>query len=61
MNDLYHPVVQNGRLSRRLKESLLVAASDARMCSYCVGGYSLFAVGVTCLPQGPSHSQADPP
>lgn len=31
MNDLYHPVVQNGRLSRRLKESLLVAASDARV------------------------------
>jgi alkylhydroperoxidase family enzyme len=44
MNDLYHPVVQNGRLSRRLKESLLVAASDARVCRYCVGGHSLFLV-----------------
>jgi uncharacterized peroxidase-related enzyme len=44
MNDLYHPVVQNGRLSRRLKESLLVAASDARECRYCAGGHSLFLV-----------------
>jgi alkylhydroperoxidase family enzyme len=44
MNDLYHPVMQNGRLSRRLKESLLVAASDARECKYCAGGHSLFLV-----------------
>ena len=44
MNDLYHPVVQNGRLSRRLKESLLVAASEARECRYCAGGHSLFLV-----------------
>ena len=43
MNDLYHPVVQNGRLSRRLKESLLVAAV-MRVCRYCVGGHSLFLV-----------------
>jgi len=44
MNDLYHPVMQNGRLSRHLKESLLVAASDARECKYCAGGHSLFLV-----------------
>src|SRR6202042_1480528 len=44
MNDLCHPVVQNGRLSRRLKESLLVAAGDARVCRYCAGGHSLFLV-----------------
>jgi uncharacterized peroxidase-related enzyme len=44
MNDLYHPVVQNGRLSRRLKESLLVASSEARECRYCAGGHSLFLV-----------------
>lgn len=44
MNDLYHPVVANGWLSRRLKESLLVAASDARECRYCAGGHSLFLV-----------------
>jgi uncharacterized peroxidase-related enzyme len=44
MNDLYHPVVQGGKLSRRLKESLLVAASDARECRYCAGGHSLFLV-----------------
>jgi uncharacterized peroxidase-related enzyme len=44
MNDLYHPVVGSGRLSRRLKESLLVAASEARECRYCAGGHSLFLV-----------------
>jgi hypothetical protein len=44
MNDLYYPVVQNGRVSRRLEESLLVAPSDARVCRYCVGGHSLFLV-----------------
>jgi uncharacterized peroxidase-related enzyme len=44
MNDLYHPVVQAGKLSRRLKESLLVASSEARECRYCAGGHSLFLV-----------------
>jgi hypothetical protein len=44
MNDLYYPVAQNGRVSRRLEESLLVAACDARVCRYCVGGHSLFLV-----------------
>jgi uncharacterized peroxidase-related enzyme len=44
MNDLYHPVVRSGKLSRRLKESLLVASSEARECRYCAGGHSLFLV-----------------
>jgi hypothetical protein len=44
MNDLYYPVAQNGRVSRRLEESLLVAASDARVCRYCVGEHSFFLV-----------------
>ncbi|MEV6605761.1 carboxymuconolactone decarboxylase family protein [Kutzneria sp. NPDC051319] len=44
MDGLYHPVMQNGQLSRRLKESLVVAASQARECKYCAGGHSLFLV-----------------
>jgi uncharacterized peroxidase-related enzyme len=44
MDGLYHPVVENGLLSRRLKESLFVAASDARKCAYCAGGHSRFLV-----------------
>jgi uncharacterized peroxidase-related enzyme len=44
MDGLYHPVMENGRLSRRLKESLVVAASHARECKYCAGGHSLFLV-----------------
>ncbi len=44
MDGMYHPVMENGRLPRRLKESLVVAASQARECKYCAGGHSLFLV-----------------
>ena len=44
MDDLYHPVMENGLLSRRLKELLFVSASHARECQYCTGGHSRFLV-----------------
>ena len=44
MNDLYHLSCRAGSSTRRLKESLLVAASDARECRYLAGGHSLFLV-----------------
>ena len=44
MDDLYHPVMENGALPRRLKELLFVSASHARECQYCTGGHSRFLV-----------------
>ena len=44
MDALYHPVMEGGQLSRQLKESLVVAASHARECAYCMGGHSRFLV-----------------
>ena len=44
MDELYHPVMENGALSRRLKELLFVSASHARECQYCAGGHSRFLV-----------------
>jgi uncharacterized peroxidase-related enzyme len=44
MDDLYHPVFATGKLGRRLKELLFVAASEQRRCFYCMGGHSRFLV-----------------
>jgi uncharacterized peroxidase-related enzyme len=41
---LYHPVFTTGRLERRLKEMLFVAASEQRGCFYCMGGHSRLLV-----------------
>lgn len=41
---LYHPVFTTGRLERRLKELLFVAASERRKCFYCMGGHSRLLV-----------------
>jgi uncharacterized peroxidase-related enzyme len=41
---LYHPVFTTGRLERRLKELLFVAASEQRGCFYCMGGHSRLLV-----------------
>ena len=41
---LYHPVFTTGKLERRLKELLFVAASEQRKCFYCMGGHSRFLV-----------------
>jgi len=44
MDDLYHPVFQQGLFSREFKEMLFVAASQARECPYCSGGHSRLLV-----------------
>ena len=44
MEGLYHPIFATGRLDRRLKELLFVAASEQRQCFYCMGGHSRFLV-----------------
>jgi uncharacterized peroxidase-related enzyme len=44
MDRLYNPVFASGRLDRRLKELLFVAASEQRKCFYCMGGHSRFLV-----------------
>jgi uncharacterized peroxidase-related enzyme len=44
MEGLYHPIFTSGRLDRRLKELLFVAASEQRRCFYCMGGHSRFLV-----------------
>jgi uncharacterized peroxidase-related enzyme len=44
MEGLYHPIFGTGRLDRRLKELLFVAASEQRQCFYCMGGHSRFLV-----------------
>jgi len=41
---LYHPVFTTGKLERRLKELLFVAASEQRGCFYCMGGHSRLLV-----------------
>ena len=41
---LYHPVFTSGKLERRLKELLFVAASEQRGCFYCMGGHSRLLV-----------------
>lgn len=44
MDGLYHPIFATGKLDRRLKELLFVAASQERRCFYCMGGHSRFLV-----------------
>jgi AhpD family alkylhydroperoxidase len=44
MDRLYHSIFAPGRLDRRLKELLFVAASEQRKCFYCMGGHSRFLV-----------------
>jgi len=44
MEGLYHPIFASGKLDRRLKELLFVAASEQRRCFYCMGGHSRFLV-----------------
>lgn len=44
MENLYHPIFASGKLDRRLKELLFVAASEQRRCFYCMGGHSRFLV-----------------
>lgn len=44
MENLYHPIFSTGKLDRRLKELLFVAASEQRKCFYCMGGHSRFLV-----------------
>lgn len=44
MEGLYHPIFATGRLDRRLKELLFVAASEQHQCFYCMGGHSRFLV-----------------
>lgn len=44
LDGLYHPVMENGHLPRRLKEILFVVSAHARGCFYCTGGHSRFLV-----------------
>jgi len=44
VDELYHPVFTTGKLERRLKELLFVAASEQRRCFYCMGGHSRYLV-----------------
>lgn len=44
LDGLYHPVMENGNLPRRLKEMLFVVSAHTRGCFYCAGGHSRFLV-----------------
>ena len=44
MDDLYHPILLGGSMTRDFKELLFVAASQARECPYCAGGHSRLLV-----------------
>lgn len=44
VDGMYHPVMETGNLSRRLKEMLFVVSAHARECPYCTGGHSRFLV-----------------